>query len=169
MSLKPGAVRALGLAAFCSCVILASGGAGGAVNQGHGEFGTIGLDILPTADGALYELAQATPAGNAAAAAVPPVSAELLLVGESLYTQYCVTCHGAEGQGDGAVAPRLATNTRLADEVRVVRQVIQGGDYMPGFGPRLTNAEIAAITTYIRNAWTNAFGPVTEGQVAATR
>lgn len=171
MSLKLGAVRALGVALVCSCVILPSGVVSGPVNQSHlGEAtGTIGRTIVPTDGGVFYELAQAAPAGNAAAAEAPEVSEQLRLAGEGLYIQYCVACHRAQGEGDGAGAPALARNSRLADEARLIRQVLQGGDYMPGFGARLTDAEIAAIATYIRNSWANEFGPVTEEQVAAIR
>ena len=30
-------------------------------------------------------------------------------VGQTLYSQHCVSCHGVDGKGDGPVAPRLST------------------------------------------------------------
>jgi mono/diheme cytochrome c family protein len=40
---------------------------------------------------------------------------------------------------------------------------------MPAFDWKLTDAQIAAVATYIRSAWGNAASPVAAGQVAPVR
>ena len=40
---------------------------------------------------------------------------------------------------------------------------------MPAFYEKLANDEVAAIASYIRNAWGNIGGGVTEAQVAGQR
>ena len=43
------------------------------------------------------------------------------------------------------------------------------GGGMPGWGMPLSNADIAAVVTYIRSAWGNRASAVTEAQVARLR
>ncbi len=62
----------------------------------------------------------------------------------------------------------LAGYTGLASAGRVANQIVNGSNYMPAFG-HLSNREIAALGTYVRNTWGNAFGVVTEADVAAAR
>ena len=92
--------------------------------------------------------------------------ATLMADGQALYGSTCRSCHGA--QGEGGNGPELAGYSLLANAQTVINQTINGGGYMPPFG-YLDNHSIAAVSTYIRNAWGNAFGPVTEGEVAALR
>jgi mono/diheme cytochrome c family protein len=40
---------------------------------------------------------------------------------------------------------------------------------MPAFGWQLSDAEIAAVTTYIGNSWSHAASPITEHQVHEAR
>jgi mono/diheme cytochrome c family protein len=40
---------------------------------------------------------------------------------------------------------------------------------MPAFGDRFSDREIAAVGTYVRNAWTNEFGAISEEEVSALR
>ena len=66
--------------------------------------------------------------------------------GKEMYMQYCASCHGKEGKGDGPAAPALKTppgnlatlasrNNGTFPELRVVR-VIEGGDELPAHGTR---------------------------------
>ncbi len=91
--------------------------------------------------------------------------------GAALYSKNCAGCHGAEGQGMGAVFPALAGNEALADAGYVVDIILEGkpGSSMPAFGDRLSDEEVAALAGYIRNSWGNGFGPVTAADVAARR
>ncbi len=88
--------------------------------------------------------------------------------GDGLFTENCAPCHQATGQGEGA-APPLAGNSRLRDERLVIEHILMGGEYMPAFGFQLSDAQIAAVATYIRNSWENKHGPVAADQVAAMR
>lgn len=86
--------------------------------------------------------------------------------GEQLYAEHCARCHGASGAGNPPAFPALSGNDRLGDAARIVRILHQGNGNMPPF-PALAAAETAALASYVRNAWTNAFGGVTVDEAAA--
>lgn len=89
--------------------------------------------------------------------------AALMREGSTVFSRICAACHGPNG--DQALAEHvaiLADNNRLENVNRVVRRIIHGGGYMPGFGHVLSDREVAAVATFIRNSWGNAFGPVGE-------
>jgi PQQ-dependent dehydrogenase (s-GDH family) len=83
------------------------------------------------------------------------------------YSTTCAACHGAGGQG--GAGPALAENDNLADADFVANTIVHGFGYMPGFGNQLSDAEIAQIGTYIRNAWGNEFGVLTQETVTNAR
>ena len=106
--------------------------------------------------------------------------------GAELFTQHCVTCHGEQGQGmrvEGSVAlPALAGNRAitLANTTNLVRIILAGGYApstagnprpfgMPPFVHVLNDEDIAAVTTYIRNAWGNQAASVTAADVVRQR
>lgn len=103
--------------------------------------------------------------GEEASADEDAAIAELLPTGEEVYFGYCVECHGAEG--DGPVV-RLAGARNLAYADHVVSKIINGGEMMPAF-PRLTDDQVVAVATYVRNSFDNAFGIVTQEDVASVR
>ncbi|HEX7022382.1 MAG TPA: c-type cytochrome [Trueperaceae bacterium] len=120
------------------------------------------------------EEAQA-PTGNAEAAevqenpgsarrAAPPTTQ-----GEKLFLTNCSVCHGRQGQG--VVGPGLAGNRALARSSYVVTTILFGrpAHGMPSFADKLSNEEIAAVATYVRNAWSNDFGPVSPQEVSEKR
>ena len=106
--------------------------------------------------------------------------------GAELFIQHCATCHGEQGQGmrvEGNVAlPALAGNRAitLANTTNLVRILLAGG-YAPSTGsnPRpfgmppfvhvLNDEDVAAVTTYIRNAWGNQADSVTAADVVRQR
>ncbi len=101
----------------------------------------------------------------------PQLLDALMEEGESVYRNRCAKCHGRNGEGQQEshdAAPRLGgTYARLSvDEVAV--RVIRGGSYMPPLGI-LTNREIAAVATYVRNSFGNNLGIATEDDVAENR
>jgi mono/diheme cytochrome c family protein len=99
----------------------------------------------------------------------PAVFAALMTDGEDGYNRNCRICHGDEGQG--VAGPQLAGNDFVASSTAIVAQIIFGYEDhgMPPFGDRLNDHVIAAIATYVRNSWGNAYGLVSEATVAANR
>jgi cytochrome c oxidase subunit 2 len=94
---------------------------------------------------------------------------ELISMGEELYVDHCATCHQEGGEGTGNF-PMLDGNPFVTqDPDRPIRQVINGQGAMPGFGSSLSSEEIAAIVSYIRNAWTNNASVVMPDQVQQVR
>ena len=106
--------------------------------------------------------------------------------GAELFTQHCATCHGEQGQGmrvEGNVAlPALAGNRAITmpNTTNLVRILLAGGYApstagnprpfgMPPFVHVLNDTDIAAVTTYIRNAWGNQAGAVTATEVVRVR
>lgn len=95
---------------------------------------------------------------------LPAVSLE---VGSELYSRNCAGCHG--GEGEGRVGPALAGNDRLADPSFVTDRILNGGGGMPAWDDRLSDGEIASVATFVREAWGNDFGEVSEAEVAGQR
>lgn len=95
--------------------------------------------------------------------------AELMAEGETIYSRDCATCHGADGS-EGS-APALAGSAGLGNKDHVVRQVLTGvpAKGMPPFAPNLTDRRIAAVATFVRGAWGNSFGAVSEADVKRLR
>ena len=97
-----------------------------------------------------------------------PVSLEVLIAeGASVYRNRCARCHGRNGQGQWYghdAAPRLDGNFARLSVRGIAVQVIQGGSYMPPFAS-LTDREIAAVATDIRNSFGNNYGIATEEEV----
>jgi len=94
------------------------------------------------------------------------VDTDLFEQGQQLYQDNCVLCHKDSGEGDPPMFSALSGNDQLADPVRIVRNIHQGMGTMPPF-PDLTAEQIAALATYVRNAWANDFGNVPIEEAAA--
>jgi cbb3-type cytochrome c oxidase subunit III len=93
-------------------------------------------------------------------------------VGASIYAKRCTTCHAANGQGGGGgVFPALAGNPHVtaSDASPMLGTIVHGRNVMPSWKGQLSAAEIAAVATYIRSAWGNKAGPVTNQDVAAIK
>lgn len=112
---------------------------------------------------------QALPQQPPAERAPPPVPpAAAMARGAKVYEQHCAACHGDQGQGKPGAFPALAGNraVTLADPTNLVRVVLQGGYLpatagnprphgMPPFQQVLSDEDIAAVTTLVRNQWGN--------------
>jgi len=100
------------------------------------------------------------------------VSQKILIAeGASVYRNRCSKCHGRNGEGQWHghdAAPRLDGNFARLSVREIVVQIIQGGSYMPPFAS-LTDRQIAAVATYIRNSFGNNHGIATEKEVAKYR
>jgi mono/diheme cytochrome c family protein len=105
---------------------------------------------------------------------VPPADAPpstelqqaLMKEGQVIYGRDCAECHA-----EGGIGAALGGNAGLADKTRVITRILQGSTdgAMSAFGPSLTDREIAATATFIRNTWDNAFGAIVEADVKKVR
>lgn len=104
------------------------------------------------------------------------------LPGALLYLDNCATCHRTDGKGYKNTFPALDGNSSLnsEDPSSVIQLILIGGQVpstaksptgltMPDFGWRLNDFEIAALTSFIRNSWSNQAPNVTEKQVKEIR
>lgn len=85
--------------------------------------------------------------------------AELMGLGKQKYEQVCAACHRADGEGLAPMFPALKRSSVAVGQPisRHIDIVLNGvpGSAMQGYKDQLTDAEIAAIVTYERNAWEN--------------
>ncbi|MBE3597592.1 MAG: c-type cytochrome [Limnochordaceae bacterium] len=93
--------------------------------------------------------------------------AQLVQKGGSIFAESCAVCHGRGGEG--AAGPALAGNKKLADGNFVARQILNGSRFMPPFDSTLSDEEVAAVATFIRNSWGNNYGVVLEEDVKTHR
>ncbi|HLH91992.1 MAG TPA: cytochrome c [Xanthobacteraceae bacterium] len=91
-----------------------------------------------------------------------------LRTGSEVYMQArCFACHGEFGFG--GAGPRFRGDRFLGLTDYVIGQILVGRDIMPPYGETLSDDQVAAVATYVRNSWGNRFGPVQPQQVAAIR
>ena len=86
---------------------------------------------------------------------------ELMTKGEAVYKANCLACHQANGQGVQGVFPALAGSqiaTKPENLKTHITHILYGKNLMPAFGEQLNDGDIAAVTTYERNAWGNDTG-----------
>ena len=99
-----------------------------------------------------------------------PTADELIAMGEPIYDRQCARCHGGDGGGMGGAYPALAgDNLVVGNAEPVIEVVVHGRGGMPAFGGELDNEGIAAVVSYIRNAWGNDASAVSPGDVEAVR
>lgn len=102
--------------------------------------------------------------------------------GEAIYVDTCAACHMRSGEGVAHLFPKLAGSAVASqqDPASLIRIIIAGGraaatdgaptsPAMPSLGYRLSDSQVAAVVTYVRNSWGNAAAPVTEETVKALR
>jgi cbb3-type cytochrome c oxidase subunit III len=99
-------------------------------------------------------------------------AAVLNTVGASIFSNKCAACHGAKGQGGGGgMFPALAGDAlaNAADPTGLIGVVEHGRKVMPSWKGQLSSGDIAAVVTFVRSAWGNKGGPVSEQDVAAIK
>jgi mono/diheme cytochrome c family protein len=102
--------------------------------------------------------------------------------GEAIYNERCAACHTVAGEGIVGLFPRLngAPLAQQSQATSLIRVVLEGsravatdsaptGPAMPSFAWQLSDADVAAVVTYIRNAWGNAAPAVSASEVANMR
>jgi mono/diheme cytochrome c family protein len=97
--------------------------------------------------------------------AAADVKAALMDEGQFVYGTNCLECH-SHGTG-----PDLSADAHLSNRDKVVTRILQGSDNgdMSEFASTLTDREIAAVATYVRNAFDNTYGVVLEEVVRTLR
>ena len=120
-------------------------------------------------------------AGKAPAAPGKP-DQTVMNAGHAIFDDSCAACHQADGKGVPRMFPPLAqdANAQSKDPTSTIRMILEGAQTvptdarptpstMPAFDWKLGDAQIAAVATYVRNAWGNAAPAVTADQVKKLR
>lgn len=87
-----------------------------------------------------------------------PVTKDLITLGQQRYNIYCTPCHGASGQGDGAVIAfgfskppsLLGSDIQALSNGQIFLTIENGSGKMYPYGPRVNYSERWAIIAYIR-------------------
>src|SRR5690606_40796948 len=124
-------------------------------------FMPIVVEVVSQADYEKWVAEQTASASASADEGVTTLDEETLMArGEEVYTQTCVACHQANGQGLPGVFAALDGNEAyvLAPMQEQILTVLNGhpGTAMAAFRDQLNDVEIASVITYTRNAWSNA-------------
>ena len=130
----------------------------------------------------LKELTPPAITAMTAVQAAPAAQASVLARGAKLYEQHCAQCHGEQGRGVPQAYPALAGNraVTMAQSANLVQIVLNGGYApatagnprpfgMPPFVLELSDGDIAAVLTHIRQSWGNRAGVVTPLEVNRMR
>jgi mono/diheme cytochrome c family protein len=106
--------------------------------------------------------------------------------GKAIFTARCAACHQATGAGVPGAFPPLAKNSNVTGDPKgPITAVVKGKQGALKVGGTtyngvmqawrgappalLSNAEIAAVLTYVRSSWGNKASAVTEAQVAGVK
>lgn len=114
--------------------------------------------------------------------APPPPDQKTMTVGAQIYVDECSGCHAANGKGIAGIFPALSGSPAVQqnDPTSLLHVVLRGArsagtdkaptaPAMPPFAWVLNDDQVAAVVTYIRNAWGNAAPPVSSRTVGKTR
>ena len=90
--------------------------------------------------------------------------------GKKLFENTCADCHRTNGQGLPDKFPALAKNAFVVGEAtKVIDTVLNGRKeklgQMPSWKGSFNDQQIAAIITYVRQAWSNKGTPITAEMV----
>lgn len=102
--------------------------------------------------------------------------------GQKVYSTNCSSCHQANGKGSPGVFPPLAGNPVVTGDSSKVIHIVKNGlsgkisvngatfnGQMPAWKGTLSDADIAAVITYVRSSWGNKASAVTASQVTSTK
>ena len=105
-----------------------------------------------------------------------------MVAGQAIYRDACSACHMLDGKGVPHLFPSLAEapSVRARDPASIVRIILRGarsvptaaeptGPGMPSFAWQLSDEQIAAVATYVRNAWPPVAAAVSPDQVSKAR
>lgn len=95
-------------------------------------------------------------------------AADLAARGARVYAANCQACHQATGMGVDGAFPRLVGSQVAANKDQMVRLMLDGKNAMPAW-KALSDVELAAAATYVRNSWGNASGEIQPSEFKAAR
>ena len=102
-------------------------------------------------------------AADAATATTELSVDELMARGADVYNASCLACHGVNGEGGlgNAIAGSAIAVGGLDSHLNVIVNGVAGTS-MQAFGAQLSDVDVAAVTTYQRNAFGNNTGDVVQ-------
>ncbi len=121
--------------------------------------------------------AERTATARAASAAVTPRDPAMVALVEQGRSAYaiCAACHQADGRGLASIAPPLAGAASVTGAPEALIDIVLRGRDVDAAYPNmpplagLSDEQLAAILTYVRQAWGNAAPAVAAGDVRARR
>jgi mono/diheme cytochrome c family protein len=109
-------------------------------------------------------------------------SQQAMRSGQAIYVDQCAACHAVDGSGAPGIFPPLRANpgVQQTQPTTAIHAILTGAQAastaskptspsMPAFAWKLTDYEVAAVATYVRNSWGNSAEPVSERDVAKVR
>jgi mono/diheme cytochrome c family protein len=126
--------------------------------------------------------ATALPSKSAATTPQAPAPVAVAADGAQIFASRCSSCHQATGAGLPGVFPPLAGSEWVNGDASKVAEIlllgvngpitVKGATFhgvMPAFGHQLSDAEIAAVASYVRSSFGNKSPAVTADVVKAER
>ena len=83
--------------------------------------------------------------------------AQLKERGAKVYAANCQACHQANGQGVKGAFPALDGSAVVKDKAQQIAILLNGKGAMPTW-KQLSDVELAAVATYVKNSWGNSAG-----------
>lgn len=145
-----------------------------------GEVGVLPDSVAPPGPQAEPDL-PADDAGRATAEMLTEAHPDMPL-GARLYLDNCAACHFVTGRGAPGIFPALQGNGMVVDPsiVPLINVILDGAAVpgtekrpmplvMQGHGARMSDAEVAELVTFLRQAWGNSAPAITAAEVSAQR
>ncbi len=162
------------------------------LKKGHNQFaaasGPMGEEVADSSsmmtDGDLEAIAIYLKDRPGQSAASPPMRSDdpVMEAGAAIYKDICSACHKADGTGVPYLIPSLAVSPAVAatEPTTLLQVVLHGSESvatkeeptapaMPAYGWQLSDVQVAAVTTYVRNSWNHRASAVTENEVSHAR
>jgi mono/diheme cytochrome c family protein len=108
------------------------------------------------------------------AAALTATEQTRFKAGQEIYKNLCEGCHGADGREQPGAAPTIAGAPNVVGSPGIpIRILLHGKEgavgLMPAHGDTLSDADIAAVLTYVRRAWGQTAAPIDPNEVQQVR
>jgi mono/diheme cytochrome c family protein len=77
--------------------------------------------------------------------------------GATVFQEWCAGCHGPDGHSQTELGKKIGARDLTSDYVKqmslddIVTQVKKGKGKMPGFEGKLSDAEISAVASYVKD------------------